>query len=94
MRLTSVYVAMACATALALHLPVQAQDVPRSFDASPDVYKVIGENDQYRVIAATWAPGQRDNWHSHGAVVAVYALTDCTVRPHTPDGQANIGRPG
>lgn len=92
MRFTRVHTAMACAAALALHFPVQAQEAPRSFAASPDVYRVIGEDDRYRVIAATWAPGQRDNWHSHGAVVAVYALTDCTVRLHTPDGQYRDGK--
>jgi mannose-6-phosphate isomerase-like protein (cupin superfamily) len=71
----------------ALHA-VWAQEVPRSYLASPDVYKVIGENEQYRVIAVTWKPGQRDNWHSHGSVVAGYNLTDCNMRAHTPDGKS------
>jgi len=66
---------------------VWAQAVPRSFAASPDVYKVIAENEQYRVIAATWKPGQRDAWHSHGSVVASYSLTGCNSRLHTPDGK-------
>ena len=65
-----------------------AQDVPRSFVASPDIYKVIAEDDKYRVIAATWKPGQRDNLHSHGSVVAAYNLTECTVRIHTQDGKS------
>jgi mannose-6-phosphate isomerase-like protein (cupin superfamily) len=65
-----------------------AQEVARSFVASPDVYKLISENDQYRVIASTWKPGQRDNWHSHGSTVAGYRLTDCNLRVHTPDGKS------
>jgi len=73
--------------------PAWAQATPRSFAASPDVYKVIAENEQYRVIAANWKPGQRDNWHSHGAPVAVYFLTDCTARIHTPDGKFNDVNP-
>lgn len=64
-----------------------AQDVARSFVASPDIYTVIAEDEKYRVIAVTWKPGQRDNWHSHGAPVAAYNLTDCNMRMHTPDGK-------
>lgn len=37
----------------------------RSYVASPDVYKVIAESNNTRVILATWKPGQRDAWHSH-----------------------------
>jgi len=38
---------------------------PLSFQASPDVYKVIADGEHYRIIQATWQPGQRDAWHSH-----------------------------
>lgn len=73
-----------------------AQAAPRSFTAQPDVCKVIAENDQYRIIEATWKPGQRDAWHSHGAVVASYSLTGCTSRLHSPDGKftENTTKPG
>jgi len=66
-----------------------AQAEPRSFKASPEVYKVLAENEQYRIIEATWKPGQRDAWHSHGKVVATYNLSSagCTFRLHTPDGK-------
>ena len=66
---------------------VWARAVPRSFAASPDVYKGIAENVQYRIIEATWKPGHRDAWHSHGSVVASYSLTGCNSRLHTPDGK-------
>jgi hypothetical protein len=64
---------------------VQAQQPPRSFVASPDIYKVVAQNEQFKVIAVTWQPGQKDALHSHPAS-AVYYLTDCSVRLHAPDG--------
>jgi hypothetical protein len=66
-----------------------AGEVPRSFVASPDVYKVVAKNDQYLVIEVTWKPGQRDNFHSHAAALT-YRLTDCTTRNYTPDGRSEV----
>lgn len=63
---------------------------PLSFVASPEVYKVITENAQYRIIAATWQPGQRDKPHAHPAA-GIYFLTDCRVRKHAPDGTFREG---
>ena len=66
----------------------QAQE-PRSFQASPEIYKVIAENEQYRIIEATWKPGQRDAWHSHGKMVGTYNLSSpgCSFRLHTRNGK-------
>lgn len=33
--------------------------------ATPDVYKVLHENDQIRVLEVTYQAGQRENWHGH-----------------------------
>jgi hypothetical protein len=66
--------------------PVLAQNAPPSYIASPDVYKLVAENDELRVITATWKPGQRDAWHSHAGGLA-YRLTDCKSRFYTPDGK-------
>jgi len=60
-----------------------ADESPPPWEASPDVYKVIGETAQYRIILATWKPGQIDNPHSHKAGVVVY-LADCNLRNHRP----------
>jgi hypothetical protein len=60
-----------------------AQASPPSWEASPDVYKVIGETAQYRIILGTWKPGQIDNPHSHTAGLVVY-LSDCSLRNHRP----------
>lgn len=69
-----------------------AQELPRSFVASPDIYKVIAENDQYKVIAVIWKPGQKDVVHSHPAN-AVYYLTDCSLRIYAPDGTHRDAQP-
>lgn len=71
---------------------VQAQQLPRSFVASPDIYKVLAQNEQHKVIAVTWKPGQKDVLHSHPAN-AVYYLTDCSLRIHAQDGSTRDGQP-
>ena len=64
-----------------------AQEAPRSFVASPDIYRLVGQRDQCLVIEATWAPGQRDRFHSH-ARGAIYWLTACKTRGFLPDGRS------
>jgi len=64
-----------------------AQQAPRSFVASPDIYKVVARRDQCLVIEATWAPGQRDRFHSHTRG-AVYWLTACKTRRFLPGGRS------
>jgi hypothetical protein len=73
---------LSCATLLSLN--VMAQESPPPWEASPDVYKLIGETAGYRIILATWKPGQIDSPHSHKPGVAVY-LTDCNLRNHRPE---------
>lgn len=63
-----------------------AEEVPLSFHANPDVYKVLAENDELRVVLATWKPGQKDKSHSH-PMAAVYTIKDCHARITTPDGK-------
>lgn len=62
-----------------------AQAFPHSLVASPDIYKVIAEDLQYRVIEVNWQPGQRDVMHSHPAR-AIYHPMDCRLRLHFPNG--------
>jgi hypothetical protein len=69
-----------------------AQAVPPGFVASPDIYKVIAENDKYRVIEVTWKPGQKDLSHSHPDA-AVYYLTNCTMRNQFPGRPPMEGSP-
>jgi mannose-6-phosphate isomerase-like protein (cupin superfamily) len=86
--LLSVSASLVVAGALATPVSVWAQAVAPSYKAAPDVYKLISENDQFRVILATWKPGQRDAWHSHAGPLVAYTLTDCNSRIHMPDGKS------
>jgi hypothetical protein len=63
-----------------------AQGVPPSYQADPTVYKVIFEDPNFRVIAATWKKGSTDQPHSHSLPFVTYALDDCTIRIHNADG--------
>jgi len=62
------------------------ENAPPAPEASPDVYKILAENDQWRVIEATWQPGQEDNYHSHTADRVSLYETDCMLRLSKPDG--------
>ena len=74
---------------LAAPLGASAEDAPLSYIVSPAVYKILSENDDYRVILATWPPGTWDAFHSHPVSFVSYALTDCSRRFHFPDGKSN-----
>lgn len=86
-RLLSLTTSFVAAGVLATPVTVSAQDTPLSYKASPDVYKLLAENENFRVILQTSKPGQRDAWHSHSALVT-YRLSDCTSRVHLPDGKS------
>ncbi|MGE4049467.1 MAG: cupin domain-containing protein [Piscinibacter sp.] len=89
------YIAIAAlltASSMVVTGQAQAQELPRSFVASPDIYKVLAQNDQYKVIAVTWKPGQKDVLHSHPAN-AVYYLTDCSLRIYAQDGTHRDAEP-
>ncbi len=92
MRNTLAIAALAAALGVGTTLHAQAQELPRSFVASPDVYKVIAQDAQFKVIAVTWKPGQKDVLHSHPAN-AVYYLTDCSLRMHAPNGTYRDAHP-
>jgi hypothetical protein len=63
-----------------------AQDASPSYQADPTVYKVIFEDQNFRMIAATWKSGATDKPHGHPLPFVVYALDDCTLRIRNPDG--------
>ena len=63
-----------------------AQNAPSSYQADRDTYKLIFEDPNYRVISATWKKGTTDKPHSHLITFVAYALDDCTLRIHNPDG--------
>ena len=65
-----------------------AQSSPPTYQADPDVYKVIFEDANFRVIAATWKKGARDKDHSHPLPSVGYAVTDCSLKVIAPDGKS------
>ena len=83
MALGTTTLALALAVGIA---PALAENYPSAPEASPDVYKILDENDQWRVIEATWQPGQEDNFHNHPADRVSLAQTDCKLRLTKPDG--------
>jgi len=62
--------------AVGVFVGANAGDVPAAHQATPEVYKVIAENDRMRILLATWQPGQKDNSHSH-PMAAVYTIQPC-----------------
>ena len=64
-----------------------AQNAPPSYQGDPDVYKVIFEDQNFRVIDAVRKKGVHDKLHSHPVPSIVYHLTDCTSLSYGPDGK-------
>lgn len=65
--------------------PARAAEAPSAAEASPGIYRVVAEDENYRVLEVTWQPGQRDAWHSHPASTT-YRVTSCQLRAYLPDG--------
>jgi hypothetical protein len=64
-----------------------AQNAPPTYEADPGVYKIVFEDANFRVIAATWQAGQGDKSHSHTVASVAYALTDCSLKITAADGK-------
>jgi len=54
-------------------------------EVSPDVYQVVLENDDVKVLNVTFAPGQGDNVHEHG-VITYYGIKGGELQNTLPDG--------
>lgn len=64
-----------------------AQSVPPTYQADPDVYKIIFEDQNFRVIEAVRKAGVHDKLHSHPVPSIVYNVTDCTTKLYGADGK-------
>ena len=64
-----------------------AQTAAPTFEGDPDVYKVIFEDANFRVIEATRKKGVHDKAHGHPLPSIVYNITDCTTKQYAPDGK-------
>jgi hypothetical protein len=67
--------------------PAFAQSVEPSYKADPDVYKVIFEDANFRVIAVDRKKGVHDKQHAHPLPSIVYNVTDCKTKLYGGDGK-------
>ena len=73
-----------------LPLVAAAQVADKPIDpvsVSPDLYKVILENEQVRVVQYLLKPGQRDEWHTHPPKVS-YVVEGGVLRITLKDGKS------
>jgi hypothetical protein len=62
--------------AIATVTTAAAQNAPPTYQGDPDVYKLIFEDQNFRVIAATWKKGITDKAHSHPAPLSLTRSTN------------------
>jgi len=87
MKYRTQFALAAVALAPLASLAAFGQNAPPTYQADPSVYKVIFEDQNFRVIAATWGAGATDKPHSHPVPSIAYALTDCTLELTSADGK-------
>jgi hypothetical protein len=58
-----------------------------TYKGDPDVYKIIFENADFRVIEAIRKKGVHDKPHGHPVPSVVYNVTDCQARLYAADGK-------
>jgi hypothetical protein len=77
-----------CTIALSYIAPAAAvaQDAPPPYQADPSVYKIIYEDQYFRVVAANWKAGTADKPHSHLVPSVIYTITDCALKLTSKDG--------
>jgi len=84
LRMTTIALTLAATVTASAAL---AQSAAPSYQADPDVYKVIFEDANFRVVSAIWKKGSGpDKPHSHSQPFVIYALDDCKIRVTNPDG--------
>jgi hypothetical protein len=73
-----------------------AQTAEPTYKGDPDVYKVIFEDQNFRVIDVNRKKGVRDKPHAHPVPGIIYNVTDCSTKLVTPDGQSrdNVAKAG
>jgi hypothetical protein len=64
-----------------------AQTSPPTYEADPSTFKIIFEDQNFRVISATWKAGATDKAHSHNVPTISVPLTDCTLKLTSADGK-------
>src|SRR4051812_19964812 len=70
-----------------------AQTSPPTYEADSSTFKVIFEDQNFRVISATWKAGAADKPHSHTVPTVSVPLTDCTLKVTSADGKTATVNP-
>jgi hypothetical protein len=73
---------------LALTSAAFAQGAEPTYKGDPDVYKIIYEDANLRIIEAVRKAGVTDKLHGHPVASVVYAVTDCKTK-QTADGKSS-----
>jgi hypothetical protein len=80
--------ALITAFALALSTPLAfAQQAKPTYEGDPSVYKLIFEDQNFRVILATRKAGVHDKTHGHPSPGIVYNITDCKSKIYDANGK-------
>ncbi len=77
----------AVCTAIALGLISSANAAEPTYKGDPDVYKVIYEDANLRIVESVRKAGVTDKLHSHPSASIVYNITDCKTK-QTADGKS------
>jgi hypothetical protein len=64
-----------------------AQNAPPTYQGDPSVYKIIFEDQNFRVIEATRKVGVHDKAHSHPVPSVLYSVTDCKTKLYDGNGK-------
>ena len=89
MRRLPAFILSATALALTASYTALAQTALPTYQGNPDVYKIIFEDQNFRVIATTRKKGVHDKEHGHPVPSIVYNITDCATKTYTPDGKTS-----
>lgn len=81
------FIAVCAASLVGITSAALAQNPPPSYQADPDVYKVIFEDQNFRVIDINRKPGTTDKPHSHPVAGVIYNITDCSTKLRDASGQ-------
>jgi hypothetical protein len=75
------------AAGLATPFSASAQSAPPTYKGDPNVYKVIFEDANFRVIESSRGKGIHDKAHGHPVASIVYNVTDCKTKLYAADGK-------
>jgi hypothetical protein len=82
------FIALGTMSFLSIAPAVLAQNAPPSYQGDPSVYKIIFEDQNFRVISIDRKKGVTDKPHGHPVAGVIYSVTDCSTRLRDANGQS------